>query len=76
MRSTAVLISAGAGAFPTVSGISDTPIPLEKQKDSETERGKTADGCLCRRLIQIDDELDAGRAQLVVDGGTFKSFRK
>jgi len=26
------------------------------------------------RLIQIDAELDAGRAQLVVDGETFKKF--
>lgn len=33
-----------------------------------------ADGCLCRRLIQINAEMDAGRAQLVVDGGTFKKF--
>src|SRR3954453_19338740 len=74
MRSTAALISAGAGAFPIVSGISGMPIPLEKKENPETGRGKRAEGCHCHRLTQIDAELDASRAQLVVVGRAFKNF--
>jgi hypothetical protein len=45
MRSTAVLISAGAGALPTVSGISGgMPIPLNETKNSKLDaaKGRTA----------------------------------
>src|ERR1700755_68713 len=73
MRSTAALISAGTGALPTVSGISGMPIPLGKKEKVETGRGKRADGP-SSRLLQINAEMDADRAQLVVDGRAFKTF--
>src|SRR4051812_30885397 len=71
MRSTAVLISAGAGALPTISGISGgMPILLNERKirNWTRQKGGRPQG---RRLIQIDAEMDAGRAQLVVVGRAF-----
>jgi len=50
------------------------PIPIRERKNPETGRGKKADGCLRRRLIQIDADVDAGRDQLVVDAALFKKF--
>jgi hypothetical protein len=74
MRSTAVLISAGAGALPTVSGISEgMPIPLNERKirNWTRQKGGRPQG---RRPIQINAEMDAGRGQLVVVGRAFKNF--
>jgi hypothetical protein len=49
------------------------PIPLNERKirNWTRQKGGRPQG---RRLIQIDAEMDAGRAQLVVVGRAFKNF--
>jgi hypothetical protein len=49
------------------------PIPLDERKISKLHAAKRWTG-RSRHLIQINAEMDADRAQLVVVGPAFKNF--